>query len=150
MYHLTAKPCMLAIVYYTSGVRKRHAERYAAFIYQLTFSRFYFLVCITGFRKKVRALAKQKDCELIGEYDQPPLLVCSVNTKWRWKLDASEMVENHIHNKHSGHGRPFSKCSHGRLLGRNRERELNGVVPASTAFCVASTSLTAVFNRIRP
>ena len=30
------------------------------------------------------------------------------------------------------------------------ERELNGVVPASTAFCVASTSLTAVFNRIRP
>ena len=82
-----------------------------------------FVVCSTGFRKKVRALAKQKDCDLIGKWEQSMinhLYWCVVSTQ-----DGDEnlmqakwlSLENHIHNKHSGHGQLFSKCSHGRLLG---------------------------------
>lgn len=82
-----------------------------------------------GFRKKVKALAKQKDCELVGKWEKSMInhmYWCVVSTP---NGDGDRMVakwlslENHIHNKHSGHGRLFRKCSHGRLVGRNRNKK---------------------------
>lgn len=82
-----------------------------------------------GFRKKVKALAKQKDCELVGKCEKSMINHmnwCVVSTP---NGDGDTMVakwlslENHIHNKHSGHGRLFRKCSHGRLVGRNRNKK---------------------------
>ena len=29
-------------------------------------------------------------------------------------------LENHIHNKHSGHGDKFPKCAHARLTGKRK------------------------------
>ena len=83
------------------------------------------LCCLVGFRKKVKAVAKQKDCELVGEWEQ------SIINHMYWCVasipsgDGNMMVAkwlslvNHIHNKHLGHGKPFRKCTHGRLVGRN-------------------------------
>ena len=82
-----------------------------------------------GFRKKVKALAKQKDCELVGKWEQSMInhmYWCVVSTP---SGDSNVMVakwlslENHIHNKHSRHGQLFRKCSHGRLVGRNRNKK---------------------------
>ena len=81
-----------------------------------------------GFRKKVKALAKQKDCELVGKWEQSMInhmYWCVVSTP---NGDGDMMVakwlslENHIHNKHSGHGQLFQKYSHGRLVGRNQNK----------------------------
>ena len=61
-----------------------------------------------GFCKKVKALAKQKDCELVGKWEQSMInhmYWCVVSTP---NGDGDMMVakwlslENHIHNKHSG------------------------------------------------
>jgi len=63
-----------------------------------------------GFRKKVKALAKQKDCELVGKWEQSTInhmYWCVVSTP---SGDSNVMVakwlslENHIHNKHSRYG----------------------------------------------
>ena len=82
-----------------------------------------------GFRKKVKTLAKQKDCELVGKWEQSMInhmYWCVVSTS---NGDGDMMVakwlslENHIHNKHSGHGQLFRRCSHGRLVGRNQKKK---------------------------
>ena len=68
---------------------------------------------LLGFRKKVKVLAKQKDCELVGKWEQSMINLmywCVVSTP---NGDGDMMVakwlslENHIHNKHSGHGKLF-------------------------------------------
>ena len=83
---------------------------------------------LLGFRKKVSALAKQKDCQLFGEWERSlvnHLYWCVVSTadgggdviKAKWLS-----VDNHIHNVHSGHSQLFQKCSHGVLEGRESQK----------------------------
>ena len=81
-----------------------------------------------GLRKKMEKLAKEKDCELIGEWRK------SVINHLYWSAvstpsgDGEEIkakwlsLDNHIHNKHRGHGKVFPKCQHGRLPGRRRKK----------------------------
>ena len=82
----------------------------------------------TGLRKKMEKLAKEKDCELIGEWRK------SVINHLYWSAistpsgDGEEIkakwlsLDNHIHNNHRGHGKIFPKCRHGRLPGRGRKK----------------------------
>ena len=73
-----------------------------------------------GFRKKLEALPKQKECGLVGHWQR------SIINHLYWCIASStsdsEMVkakwlslEHHVHNVHSGHGEPFPKCAHGEL-----------------------------------
>lgn len=64
-----------------------------------------------GFRKKVEKAAKQKDCEILGNWLQ------SMINHLYWSVmsttdDNTDLVEakwlslaNHIHNKHTNHGK---------------------------------------------
>ena len=75
----------------------------------------------TGFRKKLDKLGKQKNCEVISEWQK------SIINHLYWCVssspaDDSELItakwlslDNHIHNVHRRHGKKFPKCAHGRL-----------------------------------
>ena len=73
-------------------------------------------------------MAKEKECELIREWMKSVinhLYWSAVSTpsgdgekiKAKWLS-----LDNHIHNKHSGHGKVFPKCEHGRLPRRGRKK----------------------------
>ena len=73
-------------------------------------------------------MAKEKECELIREWMKSVInhLYWSAvstpsgdgeNIKAKWLS-----LDNHIHNKHSGHGKVFPKCEHGRLPRRGRKK----------------------------
>ena len=81
------------------------------------------------FSEESEGLAKQKDCELVSKWEQSMInhmYWCVVSTP---NGDGDMMVakwlslENHIHNKHSGHGKLFRSCAHGRLVGRTRNKK---------------------------
>ena len=72
----------------------------------------------TDFSKKIDALAKEKSCELVGEWKGSlvnHLYWSAVSTpngngevmgaKWM-------SMDNHIHNKHKGHSKGFPSCKH--------------------------------------
>ena len=82
----------------------------------------------TGDRKKIEALAKQKDCKIVGEWQKSILnhlyrCVASspngdsevVQAKWL-------SLENHIHNVHRGHSKKFPKCTHPRRQASERNK----------------------------
>lgn len=81
-----------------------------------------------GLRKKLENLAKAKDCEIVGCWTR------SIINHLYWCVTSTtdgnvEMMEakwlslvNHIHNQHSGHGRLFPKCSHGKIRGRRKKK----------------------------
>ena len=74
-------------------------------------------------------MAKQKECKIIGEWEK------SLINHLYWSVVSTpsgnaEMIkakwlslDNHIHNKHSGHGENFPRCSHGVLKGRDRNKK---------------------------
>ncbi|XP_078695648.1 uncharacterized protein LOC144924408 isoform X1 [Branchiostoma floridae x Branchiostoma belcheri] len=74
-----------------------------------------------GLRKKLSALAKQKECEVVGDWTNSivnHLYWCSTTTR----EGAGDLVEgkwlsldNHLHNVHSGHSEAFPQCAHGPL-----------------------------------
>ena len=83
----------------------------------------------TGVRKKIEALAKQKDCKIVGERQKSILnhqywCVASspsgdsdlVQAKWL-------SIENHIHNVHRGHSKAFPKCTHPSLRASERNKK---------------------------
>ena len=80
-----------------------------------------------AFKKKVIALAKEKDCELVGEWKKSMLnhlYWSAVSTpngngdiiKAKWMS-----LDNHIHNRHKGHGKHFPKCTHKRPRGKRKK-----------------------------
>ena len=84
---------------------------------------------LSGFRKKVNDLAKQKDCNIIGEWEKSiinHMYWCVASTpnsdgemmKAKWLS-----LDNHLHNIHSGHSEHFPTCSHGELQGRDRNKK---------------------------
>ena len=104
-------------------------------------------VCIpAGLRKKVEALAKQKQCEVVAKWQKSiinHLYWClasitdgdggTIKTKWL-------SLDNHIHNKHTSHGSQlFPKCIHRRLCGCERKR--NGLIDVSAPSSQSNRSL---------
>ena len=82
----------------------------------------------TGFRKKLDKLGKQKNCEVVAEWQR------SIINHLYWSVsstnDDPELVkakwlslDNHIHNVHRKHGKKFSKCAHGRFRKRDRNKK---------------------------
>ena len=73
---------------------------------------------MTGFIKKVEALAKEKECQVLSPW------IRSISNHMYWSAASSEpnqadIIEakwkslgNHIQDKHDGHGETFPKCSH--------------------------------------
>lgn len=79
---------------------------------------------ILAFRKKVEKLAKEKGCEVVGEWQK------SMINHLYWSAYSTEdgngdvilekwlSLVNHLHNKHRGHGKVYKRCAHGRLRKR--------------------------------
>jgi len=82
-----------------------------------------------GLCKKLEKLAKQKNCELVGEWQKSiinHLYWCVSST-----ADNNEDVigakwlslDNHVYNVYENHGtRHFRKCDHGRLRWHDRKK----------------------------
>lgn len=83
--------------------------------------------CIIGVKKKLKALAKQKDCDIVGEWSKSiinHLYWCAMT----YNDGNQEMIQdkwlsliNHIHNKHR-HSGLFKKCAHPRICRRVRKK----------------------------
>ena len=82
-----------------------------------------------GVRKKLQALGKQKECQLVTEWTKSiinHLYWCVASTpnaesdiiKAKWLS-----LKNHVHNIHEGHGTHFPKCAHSRLHGHRQRRK---------------------------
>ena len=74
-----------------------------------------------AFRKKVEALAKTKECEIVGKWIKSMvnhIYWCAASTpdgdsnmmKCKWLS-----LDNHLHNVHEGHSSSFPTCLHGPL-----------------------------------
>ena len=79
-----------------------------------------------AFGKKINALAKEKDCELVGEWKK------SLTNHLYWSavdgdgdlIEAKWLsVDNHIHNKHKKHGKLFPTCRHKTIRKRGRKKK---------------------------
>ncbi|XP_064619336.1 uncharacterized protein LOC135482820 [Lineus longissimus] len=77
-------------------------------------------------KKKVDKASKEKNCGILEEWRRSiinHLYWCAATTpdgdpnmmlaKWL-------SLDNHMHNKHKGHGRVYPKCGHGRIVGRQK------------------------------
>ena len=82
-----------------------------------------------GVRKKLEALAKQKDCEIVGQWIKSiinHLYWCVSSTpsgdgdiiKAKWLS-----LNNHLHNIHRGHGIHFPNCLHTQLTGHAQKKK---------------------------
>ena len=83
----------------------------------------------TGFRKKLEASAKLKNCEIIRDW------LRSIVNHLYWCVSSTddgdpEMIvakwlslENHIHNKHSHQNDKFPRCVHKRLTANQRKKK---------------------------
>ena len=82
-----------------------------------------------AFGKKIDALVKEKDCEIVGKWKKSlinHLYWAAVSTpdgngeliqaKW-------QSVDNHIHNKHKEHGKLFPACKHKQVKKRGRKKK---------------------------
>ena len=83
----------------------------------------------TGFRKKLEAAAKLKDCQTIGNWQRSiinHLYWCVASTKHGDEdtIEAKWLsLDNHIHNKHTHDTNVFPRCVHGNLRGTERNKK---------------------------
>ena len=84
---------------------------------------------IAGFRKKLEAVAKQKECALIDEWQRSiinHMYWCVASTpsgngdeiKAKWLS-----LERYVHNIHTGHGDIFPNCAHKELRGHDARKK---------------------------
>ena len=72
-------------------------------------------------RKKIEALSKEKDCSVIGEWLRSIVnhlywsAVSTPNGNSEIILEKWLSLDNHMHNKHKGHGKHFKNCKHGKI-----------------------------------
>lgn len=85
--------------------------------------------CSAALRKKLEKCAKQKDCELVGEWTKSILnhlywsAVSTPDGNVEEIMEKWTSVNNHIHNIHRGHGEIFKKCDHPTLRGRRKNKK---------------------------
>lgn len=90
---------------------------------------YFYLLLITGLGKKIDKLGKKKACIDVLKWKKSVInhLFWCVSSTDDGKDEQREArwlsITNHIMNKHSGHGRLFKKCTHGRLTGRERKKK---------------------------
>ena len=83
----------------------------------------------TALRKKLDALAKEKDCELVGEWKESVinhLYWSAVSTpNGNGELIKAKWISLDIHiiNKHRGHGKLFPKCAHKAIKRAGRKKK---------------------------
>ena len=88
-----------------------------------------FSTCYSALRQKLEIVAKERDCQLVGEWMKSVinhLYWSAVSTpsgngdviKVKWML-----VDNHIHIIHCGHGDLFPECEHTPLSYHGRKRK---------------------------
>ena len=88
-----------------------------------------FYVKLTGLRKKLEVLAKQKDCDIVERWQRSLInhlywTVASTPEGDQTLMTAKWLsVDNHIHDVHSGHSNNFPKCLNGDLQGQDRKKE---------------------------
>lgn len=86
-------------------------------------------IFFAAFGKKVDALAKEKECELVGEWKKSLInhLYWSAVSTPSGDGDMIEAkwlsVDNHIHNKHKRHGKLFPSCKHKAIRKRGRKKK---------------------------
>ena len=87
------------------------------------------IILFIAFRRKVEALSKEKECEVIGEWVKSMvnhLYWSAVSTPSRngEKIQGKWLsLDNHIHNIHRGHSAAFPKCEHPRLRGHAKKKK---------------------------
>ena len=89
----------------------------------------YCTMLFTGFRKKLEASAKLKNCEIIREWLRSivnHLYWCVASTDEDPEMIVAKWLslENHIHNKHTRHqNKKFPRCVHKRLTASQRKKK---------------------------
>ena len=79
----------------------------------------HFITFLSGLHKKLQALAKQKECRLVGEWEKSIInhlywCVASSPTSQKDLIKAKWLsLVNHIHNIHTSHDDMFPTCAHG-------------------------------------
>ncbi|XP_035662758.1 uncharacterized protein LOC118406641 isoform X1 [Branchiostoma floridae] len=97
-----------------------------------------------GIRKKLSALGRQKECELVIAWIQSiinHLYWCATTTReGEGELLAAKWasLDNHLHNVHRGHSQLFPRCEHGRVARRRQWLQPN---------TKASVKLTDIINK---
>uniref|UniRef100_A0A1X7U564 THAP-type domain-containing protein n=1 Tax=Amphimedon queenslandica TaxID=400682 RepID=A0A1X7U564_AMPQE len=110
-----------------------------------------------GVKKKLKALAKQKDCEKIGEWSKSianHLYWCAASTtdgNQEMIKDKWLSLTNHIHNKHK-HTGLYKRCSHGRLSNKKNKKWFKWHTKASTKVCdlLSNTRLCNQVKKLSP
>lgn len=86
------------------------------------------IICTVGLAKKIDKIAKQKDCNDVGEWKQSicnHMYWCAASTpdgngnliKAKW-----EILPLHIQDIHRGGNALYPRCGHGQLRGESRDR----------------------------
>jgi solute carrier family 8 (sodium/calcium exchanger) len=73
-----------------------------------------------GFKKKIDALSKNKDCEIVAQWSRSMInhlywSVTSSNGNTQEIKEKWLSLQRHIHDQHTGHGNIYMKCSHQKL-----------------------------------
>ena len=113
---------------------------------------FLMVMVTTGFRKKLEAAAKQKECKIIGNWQKSIInhlywCVASTNDGDEETILAKWLsLDNHVHNKHTHSDKKFPKCTHGDLTSSDRNKKWFNRRKFQFCACVV---LTSIINNMR-
>ena len=84
---------------------------------------------LIALRKKIDALEKEKECELVGKWKKSVInhlywsAVSTPNGDGEMILAKWISLDNHIHNKHKQHGKLFPVCKHKAIQKKGRKNK---------------------------